>query len=141
MRIGENLKHRIQTPLLTGNDMKKHHEKLLIATLAGLVIAAAAAFAVSPALAAGYTVDAQAEVTDVEDWDVLNIRKWPASYSQKVGELENGDYVWVVRCRTFEFTSDWCLVERGEDHGWVNSSFLLIDDPEDDDDEFEETDI
>jgi hypothetical protein len=31
--------------------MKKSHEKLLIATLAGLVIAATAAFVVSPALA------------------------------------------------------------------------------------------
>ena len=31
--------------------MKKHHEKLLIATLAGLVITAAAAFVMSPAFA------------------------------------------------------------------------------------------
>ena len=36
--------------------MKTHHEKLLIATLAGIVITAAAAFAVSPAMAAGYDV-------------------------------------------------------------------------------------
>jgi hypothetical protein len=121
--------------------MNRKHEKLLIATLAGLVIAAAAAFAVSPAMAAGYDVDAQAQVAGVEDWDVLNIRKWPASYSQKVGELENDDYVWVIRCRTFETTSDWCLVERGDDYGWVNASYLEIDDPEDDDDLFEETDI
>jgi hypothetical protein len=33
--------------------MSRTHEKLLIATLAGLVIAAAAAFAISPAVAAG----------------------------------------------------------------------------------------
>ncbi len=121
--------------------MKKSHEKLLIATLAGLVITAAAAFAVSPALAAGYHVDAQAQVTGIDDWDVLNVRKWPASYSQKVGEFENHDYVWVIRCRTFESSSDWCLVERGDDYGWVNSSYLEIDDPEDDSDDFEETDI
>jgi hypothetical protein len=121
-------------------DMNKQQEKILVATLAGLVIVAAGAFAVSPAMAAGYHVDAQAQV-EVDDWDVLNIRKWPASYSQIVGELENEDYVWVIRCRTFETASDWCLVERGEDQGWVNSSFLLIDDPEDDDDDFEETDI
>jgi uncharacterized protein YraI len=128
-------------PAHEGTKVKKHHEKLLVATLAGLVIAAAAAFAVSPALAAGYSVDAQGQVTGVADWDVLNVRKWPASYSKKVGELENEDYVWVVRCRTFEHTSDWCLIERGNDYGWVNSRYLLIDDPEDDDDEFKETDI
>ena len=46
--------------------MNKHHEKLLVAALAGLVIAGAAAFAVSPALAAGYTVDAPAQVTGVK---------------------------------------------------------------------------
>jgi hypothetical protein len=92
-------------------------------------------------LAGGYYVDAQAQVTDVEDWDVLNIRKWPASYSQKVGELDNDDYVWVIRCRTFPSTSDWCLIERGDDYGWVNARYLEIDDPEDDSDGFEETDI
>jgi invasion protein IalB len=122
--------------------MNKQHEKLLVATLAGLVIVATAAFAVSPALAAGYTVDAQAQVTGVEDWDTLNMRKWPASYSQKVGELEADTHVWVIRCRTFETTSDWCLVERGDDYGWVNASYLEIDDPEGDDgDDFDETDI
>ncbi|HHY50069.1 MAG TPA: hypothetical protein GYA10_10020 [Alphaproteobacteria bacterium] len=41
--------------------MSKHHEKLLIAALAGLVIAAAAAFAVSPAMA----VNAHTPVTIV----------------------------------------------------------------------------
>jgi hypothetical protein len=121
--------------------MNKQHEKILVAALAGLVIVATAAFAVSPALAAGYDVDAQAQVTGVEDWDTLNVRKWPASYSQKVGELEADAYVWVIRCRTFEQSSDWCLVERGDDYGWVNASYLEIDDPADDGDDFEETDI
>ena len=121
--------------------MHRSHEKLLIATLAGFVIAAAAAFAVSPAMAAGYKVDAQAQVTGVKHWDTLNIRKWPAPYSQKVGELENHDYVWVERCRIFPGASDWCLVEQGDQYGWVNARYLEIDDPEDDDDLFEETDI
>ena len=121
--------------------MNKQHEKVLVAALAGLVIVATAMFAVSPTMAAGYNVDAQAQVTGVKHWDTLNIRKWPASYSQKVGELDSDSYVWVIRCRTFESTSDWCLIERGDDYGWVNASYLEIDDPEDDSDDFEETDI
>ena len=107
--------------------MNKHHEKLLVAALAGLVIASAAAFAVSPAFAAGYTVDAPAQVTGVKKWDVLNIRKWPASYSQKTGALEPKVQVWVERCViNADGGSDWCLVERGEQKGWVNSRFLKL---------------
>ena len=42
--------------------MKPHHEKLLVATLAGLVIMSAAAFAITPANAASYHLDQQAQV-------------------------------------------------------------------------------
>ena len=107
--------------------MKKHHEKLLIATLAGIVITAAAAFAVSPAMAAGYFVDSPARVTGVAKNDVLNMRKWPASHSKKIGALEPKVHVWVERCIINEDGgSDWCLVERGEQKGWVNSRFLTL---------------
>jgi hypothetical protein len=78
--------------------MKKQHEMLLVATLAGLVIAGAATFAVQPAMAAGYGVDAKAQVTGVAKWDQLNMRKWPAAYSRKVGALEPEAHVWVERC-------------------------------------------
>ncbi len=105
--------------------MNKHHEKLLVAALAGLVIAGAASFVVSPALAAGYAVDAPAQVTGVKKWDVLNIRKWPASYSRKVGELRPNVHVWVERCIIApQGGSDWCLVERGNTYGWVNARYL-----------------
>ena len=108
--------------------MNKTQEKLLLATLAGLVITAAAAFAVSPAMAAGYQVEAQAEVT-VEDWDVLNVRKWPAPYSKKVGELEPYTAVWVERCIEADYGSDWCLVDDDDGtRGWVNSSYLSLSD-------------
>ncbi|MEQ1769175.1 MAG: SH3 domain-containing protein [Devosia sp.] len=104
--------------------MKKTHEKLLLAALAGLVIASAAAFVAQPALAAGYQVDGPAIVTGLEDWDTLNVRLWPASYSQKVGEISPETTVWVERCISFEDTSDWCLVEQGDQQGWVNATFL-----------------
>jgi uncharacterized protein YraI len=106
--------------------MNAKHEKLLIATLAGLIIAGAAAFAVQPALASGYSVETPARVTGVADWDVLNVRLWPASYSQQVGSLEANSTVWVERCITFTKTSDWCLVEQGDQRGWVNASFLEL---------------
>ena len=104
--------------------MNKQHEKLLVAALAGLIIAGAAAFAVQPAMAAGYQVESPALITGVEDWDVLNVRLWPASYSQKTGELAPDTAVWVERCITFEDRADWCLVEQGELQGWVNASYL-----------------
>lgn len=106
--------------------MNRSHEKLLIATLAGLVITAAAAFAVQPALAAGYGVRAEAEVTGVQHWDVLNVRKWPAPYSKKIGELEPDAVVWVERCIVADIGSDWCLVAGEGQYGWVNSRYLEL---------------
>jgi len=104
--------------------MNRQHGQLLVAALAGFVIVGAAAFVVQPAVAAGYNVGGQAQVTGVERWDRLNIRKWPASYSQKTGELRPGSRVWVERCIAAEQGSDWCLVERGQHKGWVNSAYL-----------------
>ena len=106
--------------------MNKHQEKVLVATLCGLVITAAAAFAVQPAMAAGYPVDQLAQVTGVAHWDQLNVRKWPASYSQKIGAFEPQTHVWVERCIEVANSTDWCLVDRGELKGWVSSRYLSI---------------
>ena len=107
--------------------MNRNQEKLLIATLAGLIIAGAAAFAVQPALAAGYQVEGPAKITGVKKWDTLNVRLWPASYSQKVGELEPKTSVWVERCIVSpQGGSDWCLVEQQDVQGWVNAKFLTL---------------
>lgn len=107
--------------------MNRAHEKLLIATLAGIVITAAAGFAIQPAIAAGYDVAAEAEVTGVRHADVLNVRKWPAPHSRKVGALEGDATVWVERCIIIETGSDWCLVDGDGQYGWVNSRYLEID--------------
>lgn len=104
--------------------MNKAQEKVLVAALCGLVVTAAAAMAVQPAMAAGYSVDRLAQVSGVESWDQLNVRRWPASYSRQVGELRPGVHVFVERCVIAEKGSDWCLVERGMTRGWVNSRFL-----------------
>ncbi len=104
--------------------MNKAQEKVLVATLCGLVVTAAAAFAVQPAMAAGYPVDNLARVSGVAHWDQLNVRKWPASYSQQVGAFAPGAHVWVERCIEVKNSSDWCLVDRNNIKGWVNSRFL-----------------
>jgi uncharacterized protein YraI len=106
--------------------MNKHQEKVLVATLCGLVITAAAAFAVQPAMAAGYGVDQLAQVSGVADWDHLNVRKWPAAYSQKVGAFDAATHVWVDRCIEVPNGADWCLVDRAGLKGWVNSKFLTL---------------
>lgn len=77
-----------------------------------------------PVHARGYHVETVARVTSVAADDTLNVRRWPASYSQKVGELPPKTLVWVERCIEVDNSSDWCLVERGGIAGWVNSRFL-----------------
>lgn len=104
--------------------MNKSQEKVFVAVLCGAVMTAAAGFAVQPAMAAGYSVDELAEVTGVAQWDQLNVRKWPASYSQQTGFIQPGAHVWVERCIEVRNSSDWCLVERNSTKGWVNSRFL-----------------
>lgn len=104
--------------------MNRNQEKVLVAALCGLVITAAGAFAVQPAMAAGYQVDQLAQVTGVAQWDQLNARKWPASYSQQVGAFEPGSHVWVERCIEAKAGADWCLVDAQYTRGWVNSKFL-----------------
>ncbi len=109
--------------------MKRSHESVLIASLAGLLIVSAAAFVVVPAHAAGYDIDQKAQVTGVAHWDHLNVRKWPAHYSQKTGALAPHSWVWVERCIEVPSASDWCKIEVGHQSGWVNSSFLTVYDP------------
>ena len=104
--------------------MNKAQEKVLVAALCGLIVTTAAGLAVQPATAAGYNVDTLARVTGVAPSDQLNVRKWPASHSQKVGAFEPGVHVWVERCITVQNSSDWCLVDRNNTKGWVNSRFL-----------------
>lgn len=106
--------------------MNRQQEKILVAALCGLVISAAGAFAVQPAMAAGYQVDQLAQVTGVAHWDQLNVRKWPASYSQQIGAFTPHSRVWVERCIEAESGSDWCLVDAQNTRGWVNSSYLTI---------------
>lgn len=107
--------------------MNKNQEKLLVATLAGLIIASAAAFAVQPAIAAGYDVQMPAQVKGVASWDVLNARTWPASHSQLVGGFQPKSHVWVERCIVApEGGADWCLVEADETRGWVNARYLKL---------------
>ena len=104
--------------------MTKAQEKVLVAVLCGAIMTAAAAFAVQPAMAAGYNVNTPAQVSGVAQWDNLNVRKWPASYSQQTGVLRPGAQVWVERCIEVRNSSDWCLVQRNSTRGWVNSRFL-----------------
>lgn len=104
--------------------MNKQQEKILVAALAGVVIVSAAAFAVQPAMAQGYQVEVLARVDNLPSWDVLNVRRWPAPHSQRVGALVPDTHVWVERCNVIPNSSDWCLVERGLTRGWVNSRYL-----------------
>ena len=101
----------------------------LAATLAAVLALAGGAtvLAPAPALAAGYTVDRYAHVVGVDVYDQLNMRRWPAAHSQKVGAIpHHGDGFYVQRCiaRPHGASSDWCKVNYGGRWGWVNKRFL-----------------
>lgn len=99
--------------------------KLALPTLfGGLVALIASGVLAPPVQAKGYDMDTIARITGVADWDHLNVRKWPAHYSQKIGAFEPHTWVWIERCIEVENSSDWCLVERAETKGWVNARFL-----------------
>ncbi len=84
------------------------------------------ASAVTTASAEGYIANHDAYVISVESWDSLNNRKWPAYYSQQVGEIpHDGQFVWVQRCIYKEYASDWCKVNYDGQWGWVNSRYLV----------------
>lgn len=104
--------------------MKTRLKNLVMAVMAGAIITGAAVFAVTPAMAQGYDVGMVGQVVGVEWWDHLNVRRWPASHSQKIGELAPRSQVWVERCIAVADSSDWCLVHTQPLSGWVNSRFL-----------------
>ena len=106
--------------------MKANLKNLIAASVAGLVILGAAAFTITPAMAAGYDVGRAGQVVNVASWDVLNVRKWPAAYSQKIGAFANGTYVYIERCIVKQYGSDWCKVGRDNTYGWVNSRYLAL---------------
>jgi hypothetical protein len=65
-------------------------KRLALAALAAITLA-------TPSLASAFW---HGEVTGVANWDVLNVRKWPASNSQIVDAYDNGDDVSLTgRCK------------------------------------------
>lgn len=87
------------------------------------VAATTVAGAVTTASAAGYPVDASARVGGFPNWDQLNIRRWDAAYSRKVGEAYRGDRVYVIRCK-LKSGSDWCKINASGTVGWVNGRYI-----------------
>lgn len=96
----------------------------LPALLGGLFMVFASGVFAPPVQARGYPVETVAQITGIAGWDHLNVRRWPASYSQKIGQLVPHAHVWVERCIAVERASDWCLVEGVTIRGWVNSKYL-----------------
>ncbi|MCA0432522.1 MAG: hypothetical protein LCH46_04600 [Proteobacteria bacterium] len=62
-----------------------------------LILAALAAAFAPPAFASAFWAG---EVINVSGDDVLNLRKWPAAYSQVIHEYDNGDNISLTgRCK------------------------------------------
>ncbi len=91
--------------------------------LAALMIVGAATLTTTPASAGGYSVDAYARTANFPGWDRLNIRAWPASYSQKLAQIKRGRKVYVERC-VIKSGTDWCKIRKGWKYGWVSGKFL-----------------
>ena len=107
-------------------------------------IAAVAALMASPALASVFW---GGTVIKVADWDVLNVRAWPASTSRVLDTYDNGDLVSLTgRCKNvysnISFRVDaggsakwkyskmsaanvWCqIVSPNSQVGWVRGKFV-----------------
>ena len=100
-------------------------------TTSGLVAAAliGGLFA-TPAIAEGYRIDRYAYVVGVDIHDHLNMRRWPAARSERVGTIpHHGGGFYVQRCivRPNGSSSDWCKVRYRGAWGWVNKRYLIID--------------
>ena len=106
--------------------MNANLKNLIATTAAGLLILGAAAFSITPAAAEGYDVGLAGQVVNVQSWDHLNVRKWPAYYSQKIGAFAPGTYIYIERCIVKVNAADWCKVGRDNTYGWVNSRYLKL---------------
>ena len=98
-----------------------------ITIVAAISTLAVCVFSTLPAQAKGYLANYEAYVISVEPWDALNMRKWPAAYSQKIDEIpHDGQNIWVQRCivQPNGSTSDWCKVNYEGKWGWVSKKFL-----------------
>lgn len=104
------------------NSLKKIIKPVILGFVA---MAAVSTSAINTAQAEGYDAGYYAHVEDVAYWDVLNMRKWPAPYSQKVASIpDNGWGIWVQRCIVKPGTSDWCKVKYAGNWGWVNKRYI-----------------
>lgn len=100
------------------------------ATITTTAVAAVTAFTLlmsslvaSEASAAGYSVEDTAITDNFPHWDRLNIRKWPAAYSQKVAHIKRDRVVFVERC-IIKDGADWCKIRKGWKRGWVNGRYI-----------------
>jgi uncharacterized protein YgiM (DUF1202 family) len=111
------------------------------------LLVVAASLLATPALASAFW---HGTVTDVPNWDVLNVRKWPATSSAIIDSYNNGDDVSMTgRCKNtvtnVSFRIDggqssswkfnrmskanvWCQVVTGSGAvGWVRGKFVWPD--------------
>jgi hypothetical protein len=109
-----------------------------------LIIAVAMAATAAPALASTFW---PGTVTNVPDWDTLNVRKWPAASSRVIDEYDNGERVSLTgRCkntatnasfwidgpessnwkfRRMSRSNVWCQVVTGAGSvGWVRGKYV-----------------
>jgi hypothetical protein len=71
--------------------MKKQHEKILIAALAGLVIAGAAAFAIQPGLASGPHFSIAAQADEPRIFDALDLEPVKTATRLPIDEIRWGN--------------------------------------------------
>jgi uncharacterized protein YraI len=92
--------------------MYRRHRKMLLNLLAGLAVAAGAAFVFMPAAAVAAPGTATAPV---------NVRSGPGPSYGVIDQLQRGQRVDVGACR-----GSWCEVDFAGGSGWVSSNYLSI---------------
>jgi hypothetical protein len=83
-----------------------------------LMLTAVLACLATPALASAFW---HGTVTGVPNWDVLNVRKWPAASSQIVDNYDNGDDVSLTgRCKN-TVTNVSFRIDGGQSSSWKHN--------------------
>jgi uncharacterized protein YgiM (DUF1202 family) len=83
-----------------------------------VLVSAILAATVAPSFASAFW---HGTVVNVANWDVLNVRKWPAPQSQIIDTYDNGDDVSLTgRCK--DTVSNWSFqIDNGQSPNWKYS--------------------
>lgn len=94
--------------------------------IGGLIAMIASGIFTPPVMALSQSVAELAQITPADEPNQLYLRNTPRHSAPSVGSLAATSWVWVDHCVENGDRSNWCLVERGQTKGWIDSRHLTV---------------